>query len=673
MKLGHDTEGRRALPKEGLFEFWRQRRAMLLNILLFVLVVWTFLPTISNDFVGYDDPDYVTANVHVQQGLSWASIGWAFSSSEAANWHPVTWLSHMLDVDLFGLGSRGHHFTSLLVHALSTLLLFLVLRQMTGATWRSFVVAIFFGLHPLRVESVAWVAERKDVLAAFWFMLTVGAYVRYVRIKSEIRNPKSEIRGQSLCYFMSLTCFAFGLMSKGMVVTLPFVLLLLDYWPLRRVEPSNLTRQIRYLLREKIPFFALTAVVGVVTFFVQKSGGAIVAEMPFGARAGNAVVSYCRYLGKLFWPVDLAPFYPSVSYWPTIQILLASLGLAAVSAVAIILRRRQPYLVVGWLWFLGMLVPVIGLVRAGEQSMADRYSYLPSVGILLLLVWGVYELMRRGRVQNWGVVTLVTVPTLLSAAVTRKQIGYWKDTETLFRHTLAGTRDNYLAHYNLGTALEKQERLEEATVQFNEALRIRPNYAEAYNNLGIVLDKQGRLKEALTYYAEALKRKPNYADPHNNIGTTLEKQGRLDDAMKEYQAALRLKPDYADARYNLGAVLGRMGRLDEAIREFRATLALQPNSADAHNNLGVALERKGRLDEAIAEYAQALKLRPDYAKAHFNLGVALSRKGQWDQAISAFQTALRLKPDYAEAQNNLAIALSMKNRLENQPPRRATE
>ncbi len=403
---------------------------------------------------------------------------------------------------------------------------------------------------------------------------------------------------------------------------------------------------------EKMPFILLAVVVSVITVIVQKSGGAMLSDMPLAERAGNALVSYCRYLGKLFWPIHLAVFYPPAAPWSVNAVLAASLLLLAVSALAIMLRGPQPWLLVGWLWFMGTLAPVIGLVPAGEQSMADRYHRL-AISV------EAKEVVKR---VLGGAAFAAAV--WLCAALTRVQIGHWKNTESLFRHAILVTRNNYLAHYNLGTALDKQGRLDEALRQFQEALKEKPGYAEAYNNLGVVLDEQGRLDEGISQYLQALKLKPNFADAHNNLGAALDKQGRVDQAADHYQQALRLNPDHAAAHYNLGAALGRQGRLDDAIREFQTVLQLQPNSADAYNNLGVTLDKQGRLDEAITQYQAALKLKTDYAMAHFNLGIALSRKGQLDEAVREFQQALRLKPDFAEAQKNLASVLSMKKSLD---------
>ena len=674
---------------------WLRNESWWLGILLFASVVWTFLPAVHNDFVGFDDPLYVTGNFHVQQGLNWENLKWALSSGEAANWHPITWLSHILDYELFGLQAWGHHLTSLILHAISTVLLFLVLNRMSGMRWRSFMVALFFGLHPLRVESVAWAAERKDVLGTFFWMLTLWAYVNYVESKLRYLNEVGEIgfrvKARKLhaqrFYALTLLFFTLGLMSKPMLVTLPFTLLLLDYWPLDRLtddipkpEGAGRGNAFRTLLWEKLPFFLLAAVASVVTFVVQRSGGALVEGARLSHSIANALVAYCRYLGKLFWPVDLTVFYPPVAAWPIGTVVAAAVILAGITLLAVVLVRHKPWLFVGWFWFLGTLMPVIGLVPAGEQSMADRYSYVPSIGILVMLIWSVCDLAKRWLCANAGAVSSakplrtrfifgagLAATAVLCAGLTRRQISYWKDTETLFRHAIEVTKNNYLAHNNVGTALDKKGRPAEAIQEFHQALRDKPNYPEAYNNLGVALGEEGQLQEALNQYMEAVRLKPGYADPHNNAGTILEKLGKMDEAITQYKAALRLRPDYADAHNNLGAALGRKGRLDEAITEFQQVLKLQPKSADAHNNLGVALEAKGSLDAAIGEFMEAIRLQPDYARAHFNLGGALTQKGQFDAAIGEFQNALRLKPDYAAAQTNLAVVREMKQRSVGEP------
>ena len=657
--------GTNAAVETGLVS--RTRVDLWLGLLLLVLVFCAFCPSLSNGFVNFDDPDYITGNDHVRRGLTAEAIRWAFGSSEVANWHPLTWLSHMLDCQIFGLAAWGHHLTSLLLHAANTLLLYALLVGMTAARWRSFIVAALFGLHPLRVESVAWAAERKDVLSAFFFMLTLGAYVIYARKQN---NPASDIKLEedsklqgpagrrfqiSRYYILALVSFGMGLMSKPMLVTLPFTLLLLDFWPLQRWPCDRAAK----LLLEKAPFLLVAVLASTVTFLVQRSGGAMTAALPLNSRVENAPVAYCRYLGKLFWPAGLAAFYPPVPHWPLAEVVMAALLLSVFTGLAVLTWRSRPYIAVGWFWFVGMLVPVIGLVPVGEQSMADRYSYLPSIGLLIALVWGMAE-WSRGWSKREYVVTGATVAAVAGCLIaTRGQVQYWRNTETLFQHALRVTHSNYLAHHNLGTQLEKEGRLQEATDEFKLALLAKPDYAPSFNNWGIVLDKQGRLEEAMQRFKQAIDRNSGYADPHYNLGASLEKMGRYDEARQEYQTAIRLKPAYADAHYNLGVAWGRQGNLDEAAREFKSAIKLKRDSPDAYNNLGVTCERQNKLDEAIACYEVALRLDPQYVSAHFNLGVALSRNGRLDDAIAEFQAALRLKPDYAQAAQNLRALLQM--------------
>ena len=654
--------------------------AWLPAVLLALATIALYWPAVRHDFVNYDDRVYVTENVHVQNGLTLESIKWAFLNPVCSNWHPLTVLSHMLDCRLFGVKPGGHHLTNVLLHALNAALVFVLLQQMTGAIWRSLFVAALFAVHPLRVESVAWVAERKDVLCGFFFLLTLWAYVRYVE-KSKVQSPKSKV-----FYGLALIFFALGLMSKPMAVTLPFVLLLLDYWPLARVRmadggwrnqkttipqlPDATKRSeggstFSQLLFEKLPFFALAAASSIVTFMVQKQTGAVKTAdtFPLGARVGNALISYCRYVGKTFWPADLAVYYPHPGHWPLEKVLLAGVFLGGISALLFMKRGRYPFLLMGWLWFAGTLAPVIGLVQVGGQAMADRYTYIPSLGLLMLTIWGAHELTSRWRHRGIGLSVAGLAAIILCCAATRQQLGYWQDSETLFRHTLEVTENNALAHNNLGLALLDKGQTSDAISQFQEAIRLNPNYADAHYNLGTALLQKGQTDEAMSEFQETIRLKPDYAHAHINLGVALLNQGRADEANRQFQEAIRLNPDFADANYNLGVTLLNQGQTDGAISQFQAAIRLKPDFAEAHINLGVALARKNQLDEAISQYQEAIRLKPDYAEAHYNFGVALARKNQIDEAISQFQEAIRLKPDYVNAQKNLERALALKNQM----------
>ncbi len=629
----------------------------LMAALLALVTIAVYWPATRCDFVNFDDPDYVTANPHVQGGLNWEGVKWAFGNTEQASyWAPLMWLSHMLACQFFGLNAWGHHLINVLLHAANTALVFLVFQRMTRATWRSLILAALFGWHPLRVESVAWVTERKDVLSTLFWMLTLFAYAKFVE-SSRVRDSKSKV-----WYAVALAMFGFGLMSKAMLVTMPCVLLLLDYWPLERFKPGRAWQ----LVVEKIPFFALAAVAGVVTFVVQKQGGAVktLENLPIEARAGNALISYCRYLGKMFWPTDLAVFYPHPGYWPLEKVLLAGVFLCGISVFLFMARRRYPVLLMGWLWFVGTLVPVIQLVQSGGQAMADRFTYVPSLGVWITIIWGAYELTGRWRCRKTALAVLGSAAILLCLALTRQQLGYWKDSETLFRHTIAVTENNYLARKVFGDALCEKGRTGEAVSQFQEALRLKPGYVPAHISLGIALLNQGHADGAISQFQEALRLNPDDARAHNNLGNALDKNGQTGAAISQYQETIRLKPDDFGARYNLGIALLSQGQTGAAISQFQEALRLKPDDADARINLGIALFNQGQTGEAISQYQQAIRLKPDDADAHYNLGLALFKKGRTDEAVSQYQQALRLKPDDADTRINLGIALLKKGQTD---------
>jgi tetratricopeptide (TPR) repeat protein len=625
-----------------------------------------YWPATRNDFVNFDDPDYVSENLHVTGGLSLANAKWAFCKPEASNWHPLTMLSHALDCQLFGLKPWGHHLTSVLLHALNAGLVFALLCQMTGAAWRSLFAAALFAVHPLRVESVAWVAERKDVLSGFFGLLALVFYARYAHMRAPLegREPvtpgglPSKRRTSARAYVAALFFFALGLMSKPMLVTWPLVMLLLDYWPLGRFQTCRAWR----LVTEKIPFFALAAAASLVTWMVQKQGGALLsfASAPPAERVGNALISYCRYLGKLFWPTDLAVLYPLPGHWPMDKVLLAGGLTFCLSALFFAMRRGHPFLLVGWLWFCGTLVPVIGLVQVGVQAMADRYTYLPSLGVLMFVIWGAYDLARRWRPGVMALSVAGSAAVVLCAVSARQQLSHWKDSEALFRQALKVTDHNYVAHKSLGDALGSKGQSDAAIQQFEQAIRLKPDYIEAHNNLGNAFLRTGQTEEAITQLRETIRLKPDYALARCNLGIAFLRKGHIEEGISQFQEAIRLDPGYADTHNNLGGALLRKGQIDQAIPQLQEAIRLKPEHANAHNNLGTALLRKGQIDEAISQFQEAIRLKPEHADAHNNLGIALLRKGQIDQAISQFQEAIRLRPDHPNAHNNLARALQMK-------------
>jgi protein O-mannosyl-transferase len=520
---------------------------------LALLVFITYLPSLQSEFIFCDDPDYVSANPHVQPGLTRAGIVWAFGSDVGGNWHPLTWFSHMLDCQLFGLKSWGHHLTNLLLHAANTLLLFLVLRRMTGAAGRSFFVAALFGLHPMHVESVAWVAERKDVLSTFFGMLALLAYARYAE-KSKGQSPKSKVN-----YGLSLLAFACGLMSKPMLVTLPFMLLLLDYWPLQRLSTLNpRASTFGWLILEKAPFFLFSLVAGVITLRAQTAFGAMrtMTSFPLTVRVENALVAYVRYLGKLFWPTNLPFFYPHPGHWPLATVLGAALLLLGISIAVWMTRRDRPYLLAGWCWFVVTLVPVIGLVQVGYQSMANRYTYVPFIGLFFSLAWLAETMTRRWRYQLPILAVLAATIILACLPPARRQIGYWKNSEMLFQYASVVIDNNWLAYARLGLVFSKEGRTDEAISQYRQALRLNPDDADTHYNLANALYRKGLLDEAIGEYQENLRLNPNDAGGHNNLGIALFQAGRRLEAITHFQEALRLKPDDDEVRRNLAAAQG---------------------------------------------------------------------------------------------------------------------
>jgi len=606
-------------------------------IVLFLATFAVYFQTRQFAFVNFDDPEYVSANAHVRGGLSAANIAWAFTSTESANWFPLTRLSYLLDGELFGSDSGWFHLTSVLIHALAALLLFAFLRRATGAIWSSAFVACVFALHPLHVESVAWVAERKDVLSALFWFLALWGYVRYAERPSAGR------------YALVAAAFCLGLMAKPMIVTLPLLLMLLDLWPLGR----------RQRFAEKLPLFGLAIAASIATFVVQEHSGAVreLAVFPLGERIANALVSYIVYIWKTIWPSGLAVFYPYPAQVPAWQAAAAAmaLALALVTIAAIRQPKARAYLTVGWLWYLITLAPVIGIVQVGAQARADRYLYVPMIGLLLVLAWGARDAVQRWpRLRNFaaGLAILLCAACLLA---TWTQVGYWRNSQTLFAHAIEATGDNYLAQHNLGSALlSEPDRLEEAAAHLREAVRLTPGSVRARTDLGSALAKMGRLPDAIAEYQAALKLDPSAAILHHNLGSALSQSGRLVEAIAEYEQALRIDPGYEDARrdlaaahYSRGVELAKSpGRATEAIGELEAALHIQPDYPEAHNNLGVILSQiPGRSVEALSHLRDAVRLRPNYAEARYNLALALAESGRVADAIAEIQAGLRFGPD----------------------------
>jgi Flp pilus assembly protein TadD len=567
------------------------------------LVVWW--PVVHCDFLNYDDPDYFTNNSHVQGGLTRANVVWAFMTGHASNWHPLTWLSLMLDSQLFGKGPAGPHFTNLLFHTANTVLVFLLLRRLTEATWRSALVAALFALHPLHVESVAWVSERKDVLSAFFGLLSLLFYARHVQ---ESKVPGSKFKA---FYALALMFLVLGLMCKPMLVTLPLVMLLLDFWPLQRFSGSTLQQ----LLVEKIPFFILSAGSCILTFVVQQKGGAVVSlvTIALADRFENALVSYARYLGKTFWPATLAAPYPLSPHWPMLTVLLVFVLFAGLGVAAIGFRKRHPFGFTGWFWFVITLLPVIGLIQVGNAAMADRYTYLPLIGVFLVLVWSAGVAHENGRVPKLVLIGVAAAALAACTGQTRRQLEFWRNNEALFRHTLAVTKDNFTAEVNLGTWLSKMGQMPEAMELFHEALRLRPDDPDVLYNLGNAVARLGDWDNAIANYRRARQKAPAPADLLNNLGLALAAKKQYAEAITNFEAALKVKPDYSDAHNNLAAVLFIEHRFDEAAQHYREALRLTPDDPRICANLGDTLVRLGQISEAAKYYQEALRLKPDDA------------------------------------------------------------
>ena len=556
----------------------RVRKLAVICLGLVVLVVWVFLPSLRNGFVNYDDNLYVTDNLQVQAGLSWQGLVWAFARIHGAGtyWHPLTWVSHMLDCQLYGLQPWGHHLTNLLLHAVNTLLVFFVFWRMTGAVWRCAFLAALFALHPLQVDTVAWIAERKNLLSTLFWLLTTWAYVRY-----------GERPGWGR-YALILLFFASGLLCKPALVTLPFVLLLLDYWPLRRFRLSTLnpepstTQQpatVGRLVLEKTPLLLLATASSLITLLAHQGLGMLdpASGFPMGLRIENAIVSYVRYLGKTVWPFNLAVFYPYPDAWPMSEVVLCSLLLVVVSGMAIRAARSRPYLFVGWFWFLGVLVPFIGLVQVGAQAMADRFMYVPVLGLLMPCLWGAAELTARWRHRRTVLAIVGTAAVAACGFATHFQVEHWRNGVTLFSHTIAATGNNALAECNLGNALGAQGHAQEAIPHLEEALRISPAYAEAHLNLGVALVTEGKIDEAIEHYRAAIKFTPNYAQAHRFLAAALALKFRNAEAKNEFLEALRLKPDYPEAHARLGNLLVQQGENEEGLRHLFEAVNLRHN------------------------------------------------------------------------------------------------
>jgi tetratricopeptide (TPR) repeat protein len=604
------------------------KKSLVLSIYfaLAVAALLVFWQVRNFNFVNYDDDLYVYKNPHVLNGLTADGVVWAFKTAYAANWHPLTWLSLMLDCQLFGANPGRMHLMNLLLHLANVLLLFTVLKKMTGSLWSSAFVAAAFALHPMHVESVAWIAERKDVLSTLFLLLTLAAYVSYVRRRGLVR------------YVLTVLLFALGLLAKPMLVTLPFLLLLLDYWPLNRLMPQTVAVSGRRpdksapiadknptlyrIIIEKIPFFALSVVSSVITFLVQRAGSAVldINALPLKNRVANALFSYAEYMAKMVWPRNLAVFYPfdsaGIPFW---QAAMCFLLLLVISIFVIYFGRNQKYLPVGWFWFVGTLVPVIGFVQVGIQALADRYTYIPYIGLFIMIAWLLPDLLAKWPQRKiiLGALMVLVLPALGICA--QRQVSYWNNSINLFSHAIEVTQNNYVAHSCRGVAYDSLSRYPDAIEDYKQAIKIKPNYADAHYNLGNTCGKLGRWQDAIDAYKQAIQIKPDYAGAYNNLGMACSRLGRWQDAMDAYKQAVRIKPDYAGAYYNLGNACRKLGRNQDAIEAYKQAIKFKPDFAVAHYNLGVAYLETGDKNSALEEYNILKTLKAEQANKLFSL------------------------------------------------------
>ena len=647
---------------------WSKRTDVFVCLLLILFILAVYWQISDHEFINFDDDVYVTDNRNVQAGLTLEGLKFAFSFAERTYWHPLAWLSHMLDCELFGLNPGPHHLVNLIFHILNSLLLFLVFHRMTEAIWKSALIAALFALHPINVESVVWVAERKNLLSTFFWLLTMLSYVRYTEQPSFFR------------YLVVFFVFGLGLMAKPMLVTLPFVLLLLDYWPLRRFrfEPSTHNgnedfgqsifggttgSQTFRLILEKVPLLVLAAfTINLSSSSVQEYGIVLSMEsVPMKLRIANACVSYIKYIGTMIWPQQLAIFYPFPKMIPLWQTIAAFLLLVLISGLVIKGLKRAPYLIVGWLWYLGTMVPVIGIMQAGLwPAMANRWAYVPLIGIFIMITWGLSELSVRLRINKMRLVTATAAVFFLLGLAAWFQTRHWINSTAIFAHTLKVTTNNFIAHNNLGTALKDQGRIAEAISHYHEALRLFPGYAKAHNNIGAAMEDQGKTTEAIRHYREALRLDPDNALIHYNLGHVLGEQDKTTEAVYYYIKALQIKPNFANAHNNLGIALLRLGKLSQAMRHLQEAVRLEPSSVIMQENLKSALTAQDKSENELVKLQAALKQNPVDAGLYYKMGDLYKSNGQMDEAIKHFQNAIELKPRYFEALYNLAIVFALK-------------
>jgi len=665
----------------------RNKQLFAIYLFLTVTTLAAFLPVGNHEFVNFDDDDYITENRPIQNGLTIQGLYWAFTTGHSANWHPVTWISHMMDIQIFGLNPGWHHLTNLLFHLANVLLLFFVLHRMTKARLQSAFVAALFALHPLHVESVAWVSERKDVLSTFFWMLTLVAYAYY--------SERPRLRS----YLAIVAFFALGLMAKPMLVTLPFVLLLLDYWPLERFAPKKRAQPIpaevnspvstgrkkekrqkhapsitlemqkpagnrlqwaliRPLVLEKIPLFVLTALSCAATCIAQRTAGAVAPLEIYtpAIRIANAFVSYLVYIAKTIWPDNLAVLYPHPGIWPLWQVLGAALFLAGVTFAVIRTAKQSPFLPVGWLWFTGTLVPVIGIVQVGGQAMADRYTYIPSIGLFVMAAWGIPQIFKKWRYGKEVLASASVLCLLFLFFLTWRQVGYWHDSMTLFDHALGVTKDNFFIYNNRGMTYYEHGDYKRAIEDFDRAVQSNPGFATAYNNRGNARNNLGDYARAIEDFDRAIQIDPLYAQAFGNRGNAYNATGNYTRGIQDIARAIEIDPEYAKAYNNLGAAFARTGNREKALDSFNRALEINPYYADAHYNRGFLYQTLGEYRKAIDDYDSAIKNHTGHVvEVLCGRGVAYERLGDRGRAIEDYSGAIEINPRYANAYLNRGV------------------
>ncbi|MCH2127731.1 MAG: tetratricopeptide repeat protein [Pirellulaceae bacterium] len=679
-------------------------RFLIVGIVFFIAGMAVYWPVGSYGYVHYDDLAYVAENEHVLQGWTAASLKWAWTTNEQANWHPLTWMSHMLDCQLFGSEAPGrYHLVNVLLHVTNSLLLFVLLQQLTSVFWRPLLLAALFLVHPLHVESVAWISERKDVLSSLFWLASMIFYIQYVQRRSVG------------CYVVCCLLLAAGLLSKPMPVTAPFVLLLLDYWPLQRWLPLSGTAHrgdrsraqevavqhrmqsasrkpsrrrkknprrtldkangsfrratavpdlraseisVVRLWLEKVPLFLLVAVSSTITYFVQQGGGAV-GSVPWQHHCAVIVLGYARYLRNTVWPCDLAVLYPNYPGMWTIPQMAAAVGLLAVVSAMVFIWRGKRYLTVGWLWFLGTLIPVIGIVQIGEHSLADRYMYFPLIGVLIMLAWGCADVLSYYSEAKHVGYAIVVVCCITCALVAFQQVSYWENSEKLFQRAVDVTKNNYSMHDKLGDELRRQGRAKDATYHYRRAVAIKPDFAEALNDLGVMLQAEGKITDAIEQYARSAQADPSLAEAYTNWGVALNVLGKPDQAIQKLQQALERKPRYAETLFNLGVVHQQQKRAQQASDYYQQAIEADSEYVSAYNNLGVLLQNQGQFQDALPYYQQALVLDSNYYDVYFNLGNGYRTVKQWKPSIAHYQRAIEIGvPSQSyPARVNLAVTL----------------